>query len=108
MLLEPADERFDGPAPAVDLGDDHRLQVELVGDEDQHVASLRVHEADPANLVGIVSLADKEVELDGLVAAQAVALLDGPTFRDVERRVRFEAGDREGPGAVPSMQSRKI
>ena len=30
VLLDPAEEQFDGPTSAVDLSDDQRLQVELV------------------------------------------------------------------------------
>ena len=108
VLLDPAKEQLDGPTRAINLCDDQRRQVELVGDKDQHVAGLRVHKTDPAKLAGIVPLADIGVEFDGLIATQAGGFLDRPACRHVVRGVCLEAGDKEGPGAVQTMQSRKI
>ena len=77
MLFDPAEEQLDGPASAIDLGDEQRREVELVGDKDERIAGLRVHEADPTKFLGIVALTDQRVQLDGLVATQSGGLVDG-------------------------------
>lgn len=77
MLFDPAEEQLDGPASAIDLGDDQRRQVESVGDKDERIAGLWVHENNPAKFVGIIAPPEKRVELDGLIATQSGVCHDG-------------------------------
>jgi hypothetical protein len=47
MLLYPLEEQFDLPPLTIELGDGQRGQREVVGEEDQLFAGLRVLEANP-------------------------------------------------------------
>lgn len=100
VLLDPAEEQLDRPSPAIDLGDDQGIQVELIGDKDQRLAGLRIHKADTPKLLGITRPARRGVEDDRLVASQAAGLIDEAAFRHIETGVRFEPRDKEGPSLV--------
>ena len=94
MLFGPTKEQFDGPAAATNLSDHKGCQFELIGDNDQIVASLRIGITDPAKRVLIISFADKGIELDGLIATQSLLLLevrDRATLYHIKTGVRFEA-----------------
>ena len=81
MVFDAAKERLDVPVAAVDLRDHQGVQLELVGEEDQHMARLRIHVTDPAKFVRMVPLANEGIEFDGLMGAQAGGLVDRGTFR---------------------------
>ena len=53
VLFDPPKEQFDGPSTTVDLGDDQRVQVELVGQENQRVARFRIYIVDSPKHVGV-------------------------------------------------------
>src|ERR1035437_2308691 len=108
VLFDPAKEQLDGPAAAVDLRDHQGVQLELVGEEDQRIASLRIHVTDPAKFVRIVPLAHEGIEFDGLIGAQAGGLVDRATLRHVKRGVRFEPGNEEGTGLVQAMEASEV
>ena len=84
VLFDPAKKQFDGLATAINLRDEQSIQLELIGEEDQRVAGLRVDVTNPAELVGIVPLTNEGVEFDGLSEAQPGGLVDGATLRHVE------------------------
>lgn len=52
VLFYPAKEQLDGPASAIDLGDDQGGELELVRDKDERLAGLRIDKTDPAKLRG--------------------------------------------------------
>ena len=47
MLLDPFEEQFHLPAVFVELGDGERVEGEIVGEEHQLLAGLRIVELDP-------------------------------------------------------------
>ena len=63
--------KFDLPPGLVELGDRHRRQVEVVGEEHQFLAVPGIAKLDPAQLAGIVPGRVEAGERDGLVAAQS-------------------------------------
>jgi len=107
VLFDPAEEQLDGPTTPVDQRDDHRIQSELVGEEDQPQARLGIDVTDPAQQVRIACATFRRVEPDGLVAAKTGGLVHGPTGDNVVEGVGFQAGDEEDPSKVQAVQSRK-
>jgi len=49
VLFDPAKKQFDGLATAINLRDEQSIQLELIGEEDQRVAGLRVDVTNPAD-----------------------------------------------------------
>ena len=54
VLLDPFEKKFDLPPGLAGLGDRHRRQVEVVGEEHQFLAVPGIAKLDPAQLAGIV------------------------------------------------------
>ena len=108
LLFDPTKEQLDGPASAIYLSNDQRIEVELVGHKNQHVAGLRIDKADASKRVGVVLAANDGIELDSLVAAQAGGLVHGATLHYVKAGVRLEARDEKSPGLVQTIQTGKI
>ena len=68
MLLDPLEEQFDLPAAFVEGADGRGRQPELIGDEHQCLARLRVPETDPAQMLGIAPAGVVTIEGDSLIA----------------------------------------
>ena len=108
VLLDPFEEEFDLPARLVDLRDDQRFDLEVVGDEDQELSGLRVQEAYPPQVVGKERLGLRSVEADRLVGPQAGRLVHGTRLADVVAHVGLRSRHEEGPGRMDPRQPEKI
>jgi hypothetical protein len=67
VLLDPLEEQFNLPAALVESADGGSGQGELVGKEDKILTSVRIAEADAAQMAGIILAAVIAVEGDGLI-----------------------------------------
>ena len=90
VLLDPLEEQFDLPAAFVESADGGGGQGELVGEEDKVLASVRVAEADAAQVAGIILAASISVEGNGLISKDA-GLLVGWAGRLLLARVTKKA-----------------
>ena len=72
MLLDPLEEQLDLPAGLVESGNGLWRMGELVGEEDEGLASLAVVEADAPEMGGIEMAGDVAIEDDGLVGDDAL------------------------------------
>lgn len=62
MLLDPLEEQFDLPAIGIQDADHGAGQCHLVGDEDQDLASFRILESNPSQLVWIAATGVKTID----------------------------------------------
>src|SRR4030065_386991 len=75
MLLDPLEEQFHLPAALVERADGCRRKGEVVGQEHQRLAGLRILESDTAQILRIVLAAGGAGERDGLIADDAGAAI---------------------------------
>src|SRR5256885_724288 len=108
MLLDPFEEQFDLPAPAVELRDGQCWQAEVVGQENQRLAGLRVAIADAADGFWIAALIIETVQDHCLVEAQPGAFVHGTRVTSAAAEVLSSAGEKESQMTVDSMQASKI
>src|SRR5258708_23468526 len=71
MLLDPLKKQFHLPTALVERADGQRWELKLVREKDKLLRRFGIPEADPAELLRVVSAGTKPVEHDGLVAAQS-------------------------------------
>ena len=83
VLLDPAEEKFDGPAASINRGDDERGQVELVSQKDQRLLGFRIDMTDAAQRFRVSRTAFFGAETDRLIAAQTHGLVHRPRCNDV-------------------------
>ncbi len=111
VLFDPFEEQLDLPAAFVEPGDGERRQGEVVGQEDEGFAGLRVAVLDAAEGVRV---ADGGMGARGnhdLVAAQSGGLVDGVGIEPAEAEVGARARRRRrrlgsGDGGVRNRYSR--
>src|SRR5579859_2190482 len=108
VLLDPAEEQLDLPAPAIDGGDRECGQMESVRQEDEGEAAFRIEVSDTPKGLGIVLAALPEIEADRLVASDSAGLVDLPGLDDIEAQVALAADNEEGLRGVEPMQPLEI
>ena len=96
VLFDPTEEKFDGPAAAVDRGDQQSGQVELVGQEDQCLAGFWLDVADPPQRLGIGHATFGGIEPDRLIATQAHGFVHRPRRDDRIADAGFESRHEKG------------
>src|SRR5439155_14894310 len=102
MLLDPFEEEFDLPAAFVQLGNDQRGQVEVVGQKDEPLVGLRIAVMNAANRIGIQLRGQRPVEHDGLIAAKTRCRVDGARLATSKVEVLLGARYEEGHAASES------
>jgi len=108
VLLDPLEEELDLPGGFVDPRNDQRIDLEVVGYEDQQLSRFRVPEAHPPQVVREVLLGLRSVEADGLVGSQSGGLVHRARLADVVAHVGLGSGDEEGPGGMDACQPKVI
>ena len=108
VLLDPLEEQLDLPAGLVDLGHDQRVDIEIVGDEDQELPRFRIQKAYSAQVVGEALLGFRSVEANRLVGPQAGGLVHSSRLPSVEAHVGLRPGDEEGESSVDASQPSEI
>lgn len=91
MLLEPFEEQFDLPAAAVELGDGQGRFAEVIDQEHQQLAGLRIAEADAAHRNWIILPGIEPGQDYCLVKAQAGGLVHGAGVTAAAARVTKKA-----------------
>ena len=108
MLFEPFEEQFDLPATVIKLCDGQRRLGEVVGQKDQRPTRDRIAKADPAQGVGIIAAGVKVFEHDGLIEAQACALVHPVRVTPSASKPFLGTRDKEGSALVQTMQPGKV
>lgn len=108
MLFDPFEKQFDLPPAPIQLGDRQCGQREIVGQEDQRFACLRVFEPNsPQRLLEILVSVESR-EDDRLVANKARTAIDWMRVTPLCFEIRFAADDKEASGLVQSIKAREI
>jgi len=108
MLLDPFEEQFDLPTTAIELGDGQRRDGEVVGQEDQHLASFWIAIPDAAQRDGIIALGVKAGQHHGLVETQAGGFVHRAGVTAGAAEVLFGAGDEESTALMNPMPAGEI
>jgi len=108
VLLDPLEEQFDPPSALVNRGDGQRRQVEVVGQEDEPLASHGIEAADTSESLRVVEFSFRCAQPDGLVAAQAGFLVDRTGLQNVEPGVALGSNHKVCPGLVDVEQACEI
>ena len=108
MLLDPFEEQFHLPTAAVELGDGQRGQGEVVGQEDEAFAGLRIVEVDAAQRRLEVLERVEAGEHDGLIADHPGASVDRARVATLGLEVRLGAGHKEAARLVETEQALEV
>jgi len=108
VLLDPFEEQLDLPASLVEFRHDQRIDLEVVGYEDEQLSRFRIPEAYPPQVAREELPGLRPVEADGLVGSQAGGLVHGAGLADVVAHVGLGPGDEEGPGRMDGSQTEEI
>jgi hypothetical protein len=76
VLFEPLEEKLHLPPPFVQVGNGRRGEREVVGEEHEPLARVRVEVADPAQALRVALLAVEAVQADGLVGVDPDGSVD--------------------------------
>jgi hypothetical protein len=90
------------------LSNSQRRHGEVVGQEDQRLASFGIAIADAAERVGIIELSTRAGQRYGLVETQAGGFVHGPGVTAGATEVLLGAGDEESPALVEPMPACKV
>ena len=108
MLLDPFEEQFDLPAAPIKIADRLCGDLEVVGQKDQRLASLRVFQAHPSKQLGISLSGVEDGQPDLLIADQSSRFVDWPGVDPFELQGLLCSSDEEGSGLVDGEQSLEI
>src|ERR1019366_1543875 len=105
MLLYPFEKKLDLPTASIEFGDGESRQCEVVGQEDQTFAGLRIFEANAPQrcLKSLVRI--KSGEHDHLIADQSRRAIDWMRVATLGLQVRLTARSKETPDLVEAKQS---
>jgi hypothetical protein len=98
MLLDPLEEQLDLPSAFIKGANGDGRQGELVGEEDEILARIRVAEADAAQVAGIVPMAAVLVQSDSLIGNDAALFVDGAGVDTTCVEVALGASNRRRDG----------
>ena len=102
MLLDPLEEEFDLPSAAVQLRDRQCRQNEVVRQEHQPLAALRVVESDATERCVEVLAGVEARQDDRLIADEAGTAIHGTRIATLSLEVRLAAGHEEAAGRARS------
>src|SRR5271166_1985759 len=104
MLLDPFEEELDLPTASVQIGDRQSRQCEVVGQEDQPLASLRIFEPDSPQRRLEPFVRIKTREHDGLIADQSRAAIYRMRVATLGLQGGLASGDTEAARLVEAKQ----
>src|SRR3984893_7649447 len=108
MLFDPFEKQLDLPAHAVELGDREGRQCEVVGQEDQPLAGLRIFEPDPSQGC-LEALARIEAgEHDSLIADQSRLLVHRVRVSTLGLEISLGTNDKEAASVVKATESIEV
>ena len=102
------EEEFDLPAAAIKLGNGEGQQGEVVGDKDQCLVGLGVHEADTPQWRFEAFARGEASEQDGLIADQSRGAVDGMRVSPLDFEICLAAGHEEAAGLVETKQALEV
>ena len=108
MLLDPFEEQFNLPPGLVQLANDPGCRTEQVGQEDEGLARIRIPEANPAQVVGVVLAAVEARQCHGLTADDALVPIARSGVDPPGPGIGFCAGDKERAGQVEGEQALEV
>jgi len=108
MLLDPFEKQLHLPTSLVELADHQCWQVKIIGQKDERSVLLLIPKTDSSQRHRIMFFGPRAFQPDGLVASQALRLVDGSGFNDVKVYVTLVAHDKAGARLVQTDQPCKI
>lgn len=108
VLLDPLEEQLNAPAAFVNGRDSQGGQGEVVGEEDQPLASCLITVANAPELAGVLAFAFGDFQADDLVATDAAGSIHGLGSTNVKTHVAFGAGDEKGGSRMDAKEPLKI
>jgi hypothetical protein len=108
VLFDPFEEQLDLPAAAVEVRDGFRVQLEVVGQEDQSLVVVGVVKRNPAQMRRITLPRIERLQHDRLVAACSGRLVGRMRIQPPEREVLPGAGDEECSGPRPAVEPLEV
>ena len=108
MLLDPLEEEFHLPSASIQLGDRQGWQHEVVCQENEPLAGLRVVEADATQRCLEVLAGIKAGEDNRLVADESGAAIHRTRIATLSLQVRLAAGHEEAAGGMKPKESLEI
>ena len=108
VLLDPFEKQLDLPTRFVDLRHYERVELEVVGEEDQRLSRFRIHVADAPQARSVQALGFRPVEHDGLIGSQPGRLVYRSGLSDVVPHVRLRSDHEECPGAVDAGETLEV
>ena len=108
MLLDPFEEQLDLPATTVKLGDGDRRLGEVVGQEDEVLAGVRIGIANAPQSVRVLPMGAEPGQDDRLVETDAGGFVHGRRVASSELEVGLGTRDEERRSAVNTMESSEV
>ena len=108
MLLDPFEKKLHRPTSLVELADHQCWQVKIIGQKDERSVLLLTTKADASQRSRVMFFGPRAFQPDGLVASQALRLVDPSGFNDVKACVTLVAHDKAGALLVQTDQPCKI
>ena len=108
VLLDPFEEQLHLPAALVELGDGQRGKIEVIGQEHQDFAVLRVPVTHAPKAVWVVFDTFIESQPDDMIASQPGAFVHRARLQPVELDALFVSRDIERPGQCESVEALEI
>ena len=108
MLFDPLEEEFHLPAAPIELRDDFRREVEIVGQKGETLVPGCIVEADAAELFWIILPAVKANQSNDLVALHAGRAVYLLRIEPAEAEVAFAPRDEEAAGLVQRIKPGEV
>lgn len=108
MLLDPLEKELDLPTASIQIGYRQSGQREVVGHEDQPLASLRIFETDPPQRRLEPFVRVKTCKHDGLIADHPGAAIYRMRVATLGLQVRLSSRDKEAARLVEAKQPFEI
>jgi len=96
MLLDPFEKKLHRPTSLVELADHQCWQVKIIGQKDERSVLLLITKADASQRSRVMFFGPRAFQANGLVASQALRLVDPSGFNDVKACVTLVAHDKAG------------
>jgi hypothetical protein len=108
VLFDPLDEDLDLPAGFVNLRVHARVDLEVVGDEDQAFSGFHIQKAYSAQVEMVEVFGFRSVETDRLIGSQCEGLLYRARFANVVAHVDLRPGNEERQGRMNPVEPSEI